>query len=127
MLARIRIMRSGCCFTREMTMSLLQAISRFTQNFIEQRRSIREHVYFPAWTETGNGSQRGECTVLDVSESGARIMVSPLVRFPKEFWLVFSKDGTRRRRCRIIWRSNEQIGVTYLEPLQSDGPPTIVN
>jgi hypothetical protein len=108
-------------------MSLLEAITRFTQTFIEQRRSIREHVHFPAWTEIGDGSQRRECTVLDVSEGGARIMVSSPATFPKEFWLVFSKDGTRRRRCRRIWRSNEQIGVTYLEPLQSDGSPTVLN
>ena len=108
-------------------MSLLQAITRFTQTFIEQRRSIREHVHFPAWTEIDDGSQRRECTVLDISETGARIMVSSQARFPKEFWLVFSKDGTRRRRCRRVWHSNRQIGVTYLDPLQSAGPPTVIN
>jgi PilZ domain len=108
-------------------MSLLQVITRFKHTFIEQRRSIREHVHFPAWIEIGEGSQRRECTILDVSESGSRLLMSSPARFPKEFWLVFSKDGTRRRRCRMVWRSNEQIGVTYLEPLQSAGHPTALN
>ena len=108
-------------------MSLLQAISRFKQAFIEQRRSMREHVHFPAWIEIGDGSTRRECTVLDVSDGGARIMVSSLVRLPPEFWLVLSKDGSRRRRCRSVWRSDEQVGVTYLAPLQSAGVPAVLN
>jgi hypothetical protein len=108
-------------------MSLLQAIAWVKQTFIEQRRSIREHVHFPAWTEVGDGSQRRECTVLDVSDGGARIMVSSPGRLPKEFWLVFTTDGTRRRRCRMIWRSEGQIGVKYLGPPQSDGWPVILN
>jgi hypothetical protein len=101
-------------------MSLLQAITRYTHTFFEQRRSIREHVCFPAWIEIDRAAERSECTVLDVSESGARLVVPSKTRFPKEFWLVFSKDGTRRRRCRMAWQSSEQIGLTYLAPLQID-------
>lgn len=103
-------------------MPLLRAITRYSRTFIEQRRSIREHVCFPAWIEIVSGAQGTECTVLDVSDSGARVAVSTKTRFPKEFWLVFSKDGTRRRRCCMAWRSSEQIGVTYLAPLQIDRP-----
>src|SRR5262245_29552401 len=103
-------------------MSLLQAITRLTKTFIEQRRSMRENVDFPAWIETGHWSRRLECTVLDVSDGGARL-VGPLpARLPNEFWLAFSRDGTRRRRCRVAWRSNGQIGVTYLGPLQLAKP-----
>jgi PilZ domain len=108
-------------------MPLLQAIVRLTQNFIEQRRSLRERVHFPAWIEIGDGSTRRDCTVLDVSEGGARIMVSSPVKIPREFWLVFSKFGTRRRRCRVAWRSTEQIGVTYVGPLHSDWPSATLN
>jgi PilZ domain len=108
-------------------MSLLQAITRYANAFIEQRRSMREHVCFPAWTEISNGLQRRECTILDVSESGARIMVASSARIPREFWLVFSKDGARRRRCRMVWRSNDQLGLAYLEPLQIAQPRTALN
>jgi hypothetical protein len=108
-------------------MSLLQTITRIKQAFIEQRRSIREYVHFPAWTEIGDGTQRRECTVVDVSKDGARIVMSSPTRLPKEFWLVFTKDGTRRRRCRIVWRSQQQIGVTYLGPPLSDRPPAVLN
>ena len=107
-------------------MSLLQAFARLKQNFIEQRRSIREHVDFPAWIDIGDGSQLHSCTVLDVSEDGARIMVSFPAELPKEFLLVLSKDRTRRRHCRIVWRSDTQVGLKYLGPIQYDFfPPTL--
>jgi hypothetical protein len=103
-------------------MPLLQAIMRFGQTFIEQRRSRREPVYFPAWIASDADLQWHPCTVLDVSDGGARIMLSSRTRVPKEFWLVLTRDGTRRRRCEIAWRSDDQIGVSYLGPLQSYQP-----
>jgi hypothetical protein len=108
-------------------MSLLQVIARATQSFIEQRRSTREQVNFPAWIELGLRSQRRDCTVLDVSEGGARIALSSKEAPSKEFWLVLSKDGTRRRRCRLIWRTGDQIGVGYLGPIQSSALLSLLN
>lgn len=112
---------------REAAMSLLQAIKRVKQTFIEQRRSIREDVQFPAWIDIADGSQPRNCTVLDVSEGGARIMLSSPTELPKDFWLVLTKDRTRRRYCRLVWRSDTQIGVAYLGPIQSDFFPPSLN
>jgi hypothetical protein len=98
-------------------MSLLQSIMDFKQTFIEQRRSPRENVQFPAWIDIGNGAALRDCTVLDVSEDGARIMVASPAELPKEFYLVLSKHGTRRRG-RLAWRSGEEVGVSYLGPLE---------
>ena len=98
-------------------MSLLQAITRAKQSFIEQRRSLRENVQFPAWIDIGNGAAPRDCTVLDVSEDGARIMVAFPAELPKEFYLVLSKQGTRRR-CQLVWRSDEEVGISYLGPLE---------
>jgi hypothetical protein len=106
--------------------SLFQALTRFKRTFIERRRSIREHVEFPAWIDIGDGSPPRNCTVLDVSETGARIMVSFPADLPKEFWLLLTKDRTRRRHCRRVWRSNTQVGVTYLGSIEFDFfPPTL--
>jgi hypothetical protein len=102
-------------------MRVMQAIARIRQAFNEQRRSVREAVQFPAWVDFGNGTQRRNCTVLDVSDHGARIMVESSASVPREFWLVLTKSGTRRRRCRVVWRSDGQIGVSYLGPLECRG------
>jgi PilZ domain len=106
--------------------SLLQAFAHFKRSFIERRRSIREHVQFPAWIDIGDGSKPCSCDVLDVSEGGARIAVSSQDKLPKEFWLALTKDRTRRRHCRMVWRSDTQVGVVYLGPIQYDFfPPTL--
>ena len=101
-------------------MSLVQAILRVRQSFIELRRSTRKDVHFPAWIDVSDGSNPRNCTVLDVSEDGARIALASPCELPTEFWLVLSKDGTRRRRCRMVWRSEGEMGVNYLGPIQSD-------
>ena len=107
-------------------MSLFEAFARFKRTFIEQRQSIREQVKFPAWIDFGDGSQPRDCTVLDVSEDGARIIVSSPAELPKEFWLVLSADRMRRRQCRIVWSSDTQVGVRYLGAIQYDFfPPTL--
>jgi hypothetical protein len=103
-------------------MPLLQAIFRYGRSFIEQRRWLRESVYFPAWITSDAGPQWHSCTVLDVSDGGARIMLSSQTCVPDEFWLVLTRDGTRRRRCQVAWRSDDQIGVSYVGPLQSYRP-----
>ena len=101
-------------------MSLLQAIMGMKQAFIEQRRSLREDVQFPAWVDVGDGSAPRACTVLDVSDDGARIMISAPARLPKEFYLVLSRNGTRRR-CRMVWHSDQEAGLFYLAPLEHRG------
>jgi hypothetical protein len=97
-------------------LSLLQALIGVRQAFIEQRRSVREYVRFPAWIDTGNGAELRDCTVLDVSEDGARIAIAAPSELPEEFFLVLSRSGAKRR-CRLVWRSREEAGLSYLEPL----------
>jgi hypothetical protein len=96
--------------------SLLQAIIGVRQSFIEQRRSMREYVRFPAWVDVGKGAALRDCTVLDVSEDGARIAIAAPAELPEQFYLVLSRTGARRR-CRLVWRSAEEAGLSYLEPL----------
>ncbi len=90
--------------------------TRFAEQarFVEQRQTPRQRVQCPAWIDLGDGSQVRSCTLWDVSEAGARISVEAPADVPREFFLVLSADGTVRRRCRVIWRSDEQIGARYL-------------
>jgi hypothetical protein len=106
---------------------LLEAFARLKRTFVERRRSVRECVHFPAWIDVGDGSQPRHCDVLNVSEGGARIMVSSQDKLPTEFWLAVSKDRTRRRYCRMVWRSDTQIGLAYLGAIQYDFFPPKLN
>lgn len=101
-------------------MSFLQTMTRIKMSFHEQRRSMRQHVQFPAWVDIGDGAPPHDCTVLDVSDDGARIMLASSLRLPTVFHLVYSNQATRRRRCRLVWRLDDQIGVNYLGPLETE-------
>jgi len=103
-------------------MSLLQAINPFKRLYNEQRRSLREQVHFPAWIALGKGTVTLPCTVIDVSEDGARIELASPAGLPNDFYLLLAEDGSRRRRCRIAWRSEVQIGVNYIGPLELRSP-----
>jgi PilZ domain len=104
---------------REAAVSLFQVFARFKRTFVERRRSIREQVQIPAWIDACDGSQLRSCAIVDVSESGARIMVSSPALLPKDFWLVLTKDGMKRRLCRMVWCTDTQVGVKYLGAVQS--------
>lgn len=63
-----------------------------------------------------DGSWRRDCTIDDMSESGARLTVSGATDGlnMKEFFLLLSTTGLAYRRCELAWQTAEQIGVTFL-------------
>lgn len=74
----------------------------------------------PGWIALGKGMQLLECTVWDESENGARLVIGGAAHAPDEFYLYLSLDFMSRRRCRVAWRSDTQIGVEFL---RDDAPP----
>jgi hypothetical protein len=71
-----------------------------------------------------NGASRTECTVRDISETGARIQVPKSVTLPEFFELIIPQKGMHER-ARIIWIKDGEIGVTFAHNQlngQSDGP-----
>ena len=53
-----------------------------------------------------------DCTVRNVSTSGAALSVASPVGIPQEFTLVIPVDDTRRP-CRVVWRKENRIGVAF--------------
>jgi hypothetical protein len=55
---------------------------------------------------------RIDCLVLNVSDGGAGLVTERDIAVPPSFHLEI--DGERvRRRCRVVWRDDRQIGVSY--------------
>ena len=84
------------------------------ESYIKQRQSPRRRENRAAWIEAKNGAAPLDCTVWDVSEAGVRLTIDTPRSVPQEFFLVLSKDGKVRRKCRVVWRSNEQVGACFL-------------
>ncbi len=90
------------------------SLSSATKRVVEQRQSPRQRVQSPARIDVGDGRQMRDCMLWDVSEAGVRITIDAPAEVPAEFSLLLSNDDSDRRRCQIIWRSDQQIGARYL-------------
>lgn len=65
-----------------------------------------------------DGTWRRECTMEDVSETGAKLTVGGSVEglHLKEFFLLLSSTGLAYRRCELSWVNGDQIGVNFIKP-----------
>ncbi|MBB4366177.1 hypothetical protein GGD66_007914 [Bradyrhizobium sp. CIR48] len=64
-----------------------------------------------------DGSWQRACTVKDVSDTGARLIVDASDHGlpPKEFFLVLSATGLAYGRCEVAWVNGTEAGVTFLK------------
>src|SRR5262245_20528026 len=76
---------------------------------IEQRRSERHEVHYPACLDFGDGEPPRNCMIFDISEDGARLTVSQQTELPDEFVLIL------RRRCRVVRGAQGQVGVLFMK------------
>ncbi len=84
---------------------------------VENRQRSRTEVRYVAWVDVGDGLPMHECILRDISARGAKlgIMTSTPNALPNEFTLLLSPDGRVRHRCRVAWRSDENMGVEFLD------------
>jgi len=80
----------------------------------EARSSQRALVRRCGWYVSSIGQQLRECSVWDESETGARLLVDAPETIPDIFHIYMTLDLGSRRRCRVVWRANTQIGVEFL-------------
>jgi hypothetical protein len=90
------------------------SVGQAEKSYIKQRQTPRQREDRRVWIDAGNGAPVEECTLWDISEAGVRVTVDTPRNVPYEFFLVLSKDGKLRRRCRVVWRSDDQIGACFV-------------
>jgi PilZ domain len=74
----------------------------------EQRIAARHRVLKGGRIHFGGGSI--DCTIRNISETGAALEVTSPLGIPTEFTLF--ADGALRP-CRVVWRKEKRIGVTF--------------
>lgn len=79
----------------------------------EKRKKIRRALRYKAWIGLGEGSPLSGCMVSDISETGARLDVEDPRALPEVFNLLLSGRGGLYRRCRVVWRTENEIGVRF--------------
>ena len=76
----------------------------------EHRTTPRHRVLKGASIQFHGGAI--DCTVRNLSEKGAALDVTSPLGIPTEFTLV---TDTGQRPCRVVWRKEKRIGVTFEE------------
>jgi hypothetical protein len=63
-----------------------------------------------------DGTWRRECTMIDVSQTGARLQIEFSLEGLdlKEFFLLLSSTGLAYRRCQLVRVTGDQIGIEFL-------------
>jgi hypothetical protein len=74
------------------------------------RTAQRRRVLKAGSIQFGGGSI--DCTVRNVSETGAALEVVTPLFIPDRFTLAVQVDQLKRP-CRIVWRKQRRIGVTF--------------
>lgn len=80
----------------------------------EKRKKPRRPLRYPGTIDTEGELSRRPCSVDDVSETGARITTEHSFDTPDICTLYLSADRSVARQCKVVWRSEKQIGVEFI-------------
>jgi len=61
-----------------------------------------------------NGRADRECSLLDSSPAGAKVVVQDDSRIPDRFELALFQALDKRQKCEVIWRRGKVLGVRFV-------------
>ncbi|AWN40582.1 PilZ domain-containing protein [Methylobacterium durans] len=77
----------------------------------ERRRSVRTTANLPG-TATFTSGRQVACTVVDHSDTGAKLAFTSIGLLPERFELTF---GVRKARTvSVVWRRGAEVGVAFV-------------
>jgi hypothetical protein len=79
----------------------------------ELRKKPRRQFHYSAKIVTDGKEPARTCTISDISQNGARLVLDGDDQLPDRFVLLLTRNGGARRRCRVIWRTGMTIGVAF--------------
>lgn len=85
---------------------------RFSMVRVERRKTRREPKYCIVRLKFDDGSPALRGMLINLSAAGAQVSISAAREIPKEFTLLFAASPLRR--CRLVWRQEQDIGVEFL-------------
>jgi hypothetical protein len=78
----------------------------------EKRNNQRRRVLKSGKIVFANGSFSVDCTIRNLSDTGARLQVPTSVAIPDRFTLVDVHGGTRHEAL-VVWRRGDLLGVRF--------------
>jgi hypothetical protein len=79
----------------------------------ELRKKPRRQFQYRAQILTSENGPPHGCSIVDISQRGARIVLDNNEELPKRFLLLLSWQGNARRICRLVWQEGSTAGVEF--------------
>jgi PilZ domain len=79
----------------------------------DKRKAARRNMRRRALVVGLDNAPLADCTIADISNSGAQLNFEASDDFPAEFNLILAKGGKVRRHCKIVWREKDRVGVRF--------------
>ncbi len=80
----------------------------------DSRKDKREDVGTKAWVRLDGGFSVRACRLVDLSNSGVRILVEAPHDVADRFSLLLTRGAAPGRRCRVKWRNGSEIGAEFV-------------
>jgi len=97
------------------------AMTRDRRSSIKDRRAgRRQDLRYAARIESLTDGAEIPCTLLDVSQTGARLVAREPEQVPDEFLLRLAVGRQALRHCAVVWRDGANIGVRFIVTADPD-------
>ncbi|HJT42809.1 MAG TPA: PilZ domain-containing protein [Rhizomicrobium sp.] len=78
----------------------------------ERRPARRKRVLLTGIVAYSDGARSFDCTIRNVSQTGARIVMGKNQQFPTDFYLINIRDRVAYD-AKVIWNDGSEVGVTF--------------
>jgi hypothetical protein len=86
----------------------------------EKRKNARKDMQLKGLILGVDGAIVCQCMVVNISQTGAKLLCKVPNGVPDSFILLLSKNNGVRRVCDVMWRSSKTIGVRFLQQSAAD-------
>lgn len=83
----------------------------------ERRQRPRQRVLKGALLVFGDLARTFDCTIRNLTETGAKVVLASTLGTPTAFYLLIRNEG-RMVPARAIWRTETEIGIEFTGPWQ---------
>lgn len=80
----------------------------------EMRQAERMRAFLRAQIVFNNRMSTIDCTIKNISQTGAKVALSDTLTLPTEFEIDIPQKG-RSHRARLVWRDKEAIGIEFID------------
>jgi hypothetical protein len=80
----------------------------------DRRKHPRRDVNYACWVGGPDAPQLIQGKILNISEGGAKVVCGRLNEIPDDLHLYMTLDGKVARRCKVVWRSDDALGLMFV-------------